>query len=293
VGTAIAISKATYKSAGTVVVARDDKYPDALAAGPLARHLHAPLLLSPKNATTSALRSEVKRLGAHTAYLIGDESALSAKVATGLRSAGIRTIKRLGGHSRFDTAALIAPKVGSSRSAYLARGIGSQGWADAVAVSGLAAATGRPLLLTRTGRLPDATLTELRKLEVTSVTIVGGPAAVSPHVENQLQAAGLKVDRLAGHNRYQTSAAIADASIGVEVGMHPSRPWLATGMAFPDALAAGPAVAADSGVLLLVKPHHLGVAGDWLHQHPAKRVLTVVGGKAAVSDAVAKAALSK
>jgi lysozyme len=290
VRTAVAVSHATYKSASTVVVARADLYPDALAAGPLAAKLHAPLLLSPPKASSTALTKEVHRLGAHTAYVIGDQSALSTKVDAGLRGAGVRTIHRIGGHDRFDTAALIAQKVGGKH-VYVARGSGEQGWVDAAAVSGLAAYTHRPLLLTRPGRLPGATSTELSRLGASAATIVGGHAAVSSHVEKQLQAHGRSVDRLSGTNRYKTSTAVADAA--VKKGMHAGTEWLATGEAFPDALSAGPAVAKDSAVLLLVKPHHLAAAGPWLSKHPGSRKLTVVGGKSAVAEAVAKAALQR
>jgi Tol biopolymer transport system component len=288
IGTAISVSRATFDSADTVVVARSDEYPDALTAGPLAEKLHAPLLLSPPDATTAELRAEVRRLGAHTAYLIGDEGALSAKVATGLGLAGVTTIHRIGGHDRFDTAAMIAKKVGGTH-VYLARGIGSQGWADAAAVSGLASYTKRPLLLARPGKLPDATSSSLDSLDAKAVTIIGGKKAVSPGVANRLRSNGRSVDRFAGHSRYGTSVAVADAAVAV--GMDPSRPWLATGSNFPDALAAGPAAASESGVLLLVKPHKIDAAGGWLSRHQGGRHLTAVGGPDVVGPKVTTAAI--
>ena len=72
VDTAVSVSRATFTTAPAIVVARDDLFPDALAAGPLAAKLHGPLLLSPPTGVTTALASEVKRLGARTAYLVGD-----------------------------------------------------------------------------------------------------------------------------------------------------------------------------------------------------------------------------
>ena len=89
VDTAVSVSRATFSTASTIVVARDDLFPDALAAGPLAAKLHGPLLLSPPTGVTTALATEVKRLGAKTAYLIGDTTALSANVEAGLRAAGV------------------------------------------------------------------------------------------------------------------------------------------------------------------------------------------------------------
>jgi dipeptidyl aminopeptidase/acylaminoacyl peptidase len=286
--TSISISRATFDHADSVVVARSDLYPDALAAGPLAAHFHAPLLLSKPGGTTAELRAEVRRLGAHTAYLIGDESALSKKVASGLRDAGVTTFHRIGGADRFDTAALIAMKFGGQH-VYLARGSGKHGWADAAAVSGLASHTGRPLLLTRPGRLSDATRSTMRVLGVNAVTIVGGHAAVSDGVAGQLRTNGRSVDRLYGHDRYATSRTVADAS--VEAGMTASRPWLATGSNFPDALSAGSAVAHDDGVLLLVRPHDVDEAGGWFAEHGGERHLTAVGGPGVVGPDVTTAVI--
>ncbi|HTC68972.1 MAG TPA: cell wall-binding repeat-containing protein, partial [Acidothermaceae bacterium] len=280
VDTAVSVSRATFTAASTIVVARDDLYPDALAAGPLAAKLHGPLLLSPPTAVTTALAAEVKRLGAKTAYLIGDTTALSANVETGLRAAGITTINRIGGTTRYDTARLIADKVGGT-SVYIARG---DDFADAASVAGLAAYQQRPILLTPPTSLAAATSAALTDLHATSATIVGGTSAVSQSVQAALASTGVTVSRVSGATRYGTSAAVA--GLALAAGMT-GAPWLADGANWPDALAAGPAVAAVKGNLLLVDPNTLNASPEthaWLMSHVPTTVVAL-GGPDVVSAA--------
>jgi hypothetical protein len=75
--------------------------------------------------------------------------------------------------------------------------------------------------------------------------------------------------------------------------------WLATGLNFPDALAAGPAVAASRGQLLLVDGHQVAgsqpVVDRIAATQPGIAVLRLVGGTGAISaevEAAVRAALA-
>jgi putative cell wall-binding protein len=94
------------------------------------------------------------------------------------------------------------------------------------------------------------------------------------------------VDRLAGADRYGTSAAVLAAA--EDAGADPAVTWAATGADFADALVAGSAAAAQGGVLALVD------GGD-IDRSPASRnaiaerasaieELVLAGGPAAVSE---------
>lgn len=241
VATAAALSADTFPAAATVVIARADGYADALAAAPLAATLQAPILLTDSGELRAEVRAEVERLGAAEAVLLGGDQALDGAIADALEELGL-TVRRVAGSDRFDTARLIGGQVGG-RSVYLARD-----WPDALAVSALAAAQRRPILLVESGRIPQATSEALEQLEVQEVTVVGGPATVEPQVVEALD--GLTVRRVAGEDRYATSLAVA--GLAVEAGQTLEDLTFATGRSFPDALAAGPAVAAGGGVLLLL-----------------------------------------
>ena len=58
------------------------------------------------------------------------------------------------------------------------------------------------------------------------------------------------MERLAGANRFATARVVA--TVATQYGADSGAVWVATGRSFPDALAAGAAVGATSGVLLLV-----------------------------------------
>ena len=286
--TSVSVSRVSHVRSDTVVVARGDQFSDALAAAPLAAKLQAPLLLTPPDRAPGSLLAEVRRLGASTAYLVGDASAVSAGVEAQLRAAGVSTVRRVAGVTRYDTAAAIARAVGATR-VYLASG---QDFADAAAVSALAAFLQRPVLLTDKDTVPTATQAAMTELGVTDVTIVGGAAVVSEKVAQQV-GQGRTTARLAGSDRYGTSARIADASLAA--GMTATRPWLTTGQAFPDALSAGPAAGAAGNVLLLVDPRRLEMSAatrDWLQLRAADRLSVIaVGGPDVVSPAVTVGAL--
>lgn len=288
VETAVSLSRASRARAAAVVVARADTFPDALAAAPLAASLEGPLLLSPSGAAPRAVTQEVARLGARTAYLVGDETALSAQVEADLRAAGVTDVRRIGGRTRYDTAVAIAEQLGGTQ-VYLASG---EQFPDAAAVSALAAVQRRPVLLTPAARLPAETTAAFERLRATAVTVVGGESAVSAAAAGQA-GRGRVLDRLAGADRYATSAAVARRAVAAGLGQ--DQVWLATGRAFADALAAGPAAAHGGDVLLLVDPLSLGrapAAQQWLAQtSAARRSVVAVGGPDVVSPGVVAAAL--
>ncbi len=298
VQTSVEISKGSFPTDGSgdvVVLATATNYPDALAGGPLARTLDAPLLLTAPTALSPDTRAEIERLGARTAVLLGGIGALSQAVEDELMTMGL-TIDRLAGANRFDTAKLISARVPST-TVYVTEGINvdpNRGWPDAVAVSGLASFERRPILLVAQDKAPQATLDALTALNATDVVVVGGEGAVSAATVAQLESTGATVIREAGASRFGTSVEIAERSMAA--GASTFDLWFATGLSFPDALAAGPAVAKANGILLLV--HGTRVTGgaevygflNGLEDDDVLRA-TFVGGPGALTDEVANALL--
>lgn len=282
--TSISLSRQK-QNASTVLIARSDLYPDALAAAPLAKKLGAPVLLSPTSGLTSAVKAEVKRLGATTAYVIGSTDALSAQVETDLRSAGVTTVNRIGGATRYETAAKIAELVGGTH-AFVARG---DDWPDAASVSQLAATLQQPILLTPKDSLDPNVTQVFDDLHITSATIVGGQAAVTSSVETALNDAGVTTTRLAGADRYATSIAVASQLPGAATDAGVT---LANGRNWPDAIAAG---ASATHPMVLVDPVTLAnspAAQAWL-QSRSTSLVVAVGGPQAVSPADAAEALTR
>jgi putative cell wall-binding protein len=108
-----------------------------------------------------------------------------------------------------------------------------------------------PILLTEPNTLNADTFAELQRLKATKVIIVGGTAAVSANVENQLKTMKISTTRIAGQDRYDTSVQVAKI-IGSGKGV-----FITTGSNFPDALSAAPLAAAQGMPILLVPPDNI------------------------------------
>ena len=255
--TAVAVSQDSAASGGAVVIARDDVYADSLAGGPLATRLDAPLLLSDRDALSPVTRTEVERLGAERAVLLGGTAALSPAVEQELDSMGV-AVDRVGGVNRFATAARIAAEVGTATGEVLVvegeHADPARGWPDAMAASALAAYRADPIVLVNRDRLPQETVDAITASGAERAAIVGGDAAVSPAVAEDLAArTGAEVRRIDGATRYATSEAVVAAS--VDAGMDASTLWFATGTDWRDALVAGPAAARAGQPLALLDGH--------------------------------------
>ena len=268
VETAVAVARAAFDRADTLVVARFDGYADALAGAALAGALGAPVVLSTPDALPFQVELEIRRLGVSRIVLLGDESALSTRLEEHARFL-VPEVERIGGPTRFATAALVAEHLPADH-AFVVQGASAdpaRGWPDAVAVAGLAGALAEPILPVERDRLPDETAHALTDGGIQRVTIVGGVDAVSQAVATAIAELGIAVERLAGATRYATSAAVAERAIAA--GLDPDATWAATGRDWPDTLAAGPAAAAAGGVLVLVDGHDL--AGSPESARPAGR----------------------
>lgn len=288
IATSVDLARDSYPDGtGTVVIAHAYGYADALAGGPLAAQLDAPVLLSDQAALPQQVADAVEALGATDAVLLGGTAALSDQVKRDLEALDVE-VARVGGKTRFHTAADIAAIVGGEE-VYVTEGWDEdpeRGWPDAVSVSPLASFQQRPILLVTTDELPDPTAAAL---DGRIATIVGGEAAVSSDVAAAIaDETGDPVGRIAGDTRFRTALAVN--RVARDAGMDPATSWIATGEQYPDALTAGPAIAARGGVLMLVATSGLensSAAADYVHEvNLVLEAFQVVGGEAAVPSEV-------
>ncbi|MBW8827108.1 MAG: cell wall-binding repeat-containing protein [Acidobacteria bacterium] len=283
-GTAVELSKALFPSgAPAAVVASGLVFPDALVGGPLAARVGGPVLLAQRDGVPGATASELTRLHPTTVYVVGGPSVISDATFLQLAAAlpGV-SIQRLSGDDRYATAAAVSALFPPGGAAYLANG---QAFPDALAGGAAAATAGSPLLLTRPEALPAPIASELARLAPPSGAVLGGTGAVGDVAFSQIAAKIPSIRRLAGPDRYFTAAAVAadQAPASTQV-------VLATGLDYPDALAAAPMAAKLRAPLLLTSPscsppatvQRLGDAG-WPD-------VTIVGGATAVSRSAGLAA---
>lgn len=188
---------------------------------------------------------------------------------------------RVSGSDRIETAAAVTATrfPGPVPTVYV-----TTAWAYADALGGGAAAAyvDAPILLTSAHELPQATRTELDRLQPAQVVILGGAGAVSPVVAAQIAASGSQVTRRSGPDRYATAAALSAATFPANVPVA----YIGTGEGFADALSGASAAAHLGGPLLLVRPGEIPdvVAAELRRLAPAR--ITVLGGHGAVSEAV-------
>ena len=199
---------------------------------------------------------------------------------------------RYAGADRFDTAALIASAIAEATpTAVLAR---ADDYPDALVGAYVASNDDSPILLTQTNSVPQRTLDALRTEGVQNVILLGGPAAISQAVQNQLTNEGYNVTRIQGPTRYHTAIAIAQAGDTVgSIGGQPTA-LVSSAVNFPDALSGAPLSFAGNFPSLLVPRNLSGpaVEGEYLDDTieamnglGIQRVF-VLGGPAAVDAAV-------
>lgn len=299
VATSVAISAERTEGAETVVIAPSGSPAEALVSAPLAAATDGPVLLNGAGGLEPAVASEVERLGASTAYVVGRPDQLAPAVEDALRSAGVQTVIRLAEPDVYALSVRVArtllPLTGRTDAPRVLIALGeaadpSRAWPDALCASAVAAHVRAPILLTRGTELPAPVAALLTELSPDLVQVVGGTAAIKDNVFAAAQAAAgpATMERLAGSSRYATSVAVAEA--GLAAGLDAPLVWVATGRAFPDALAAGPAAAREGAPLLLVDGAAPGGAPEseaWLSGEAARlATATIVGGTAAISPAV-------
>ena len=243
-------------SANTVIVATGENYPDALAASGLAGMYQAPIVLTSQASLTAEAKSEIARIGAKKAIIVGSEVAVSASVESSLSAMGVSP-KRLAGTTRIETALEIY-KAGSgwSKTAIVASG---SGFADALSISSYAYAKKMPIFLTDANKvLTKEVAAAIKAGGFTKIIIVGDDAVVSKQVETQLK--GYSITRLGGSDRYDTSFKIAQYL--VQNGMSANNMAVATGVNFPDALAGAALCGKNAAPILLVADN------DGAKKHP-------------------------
>jgi|GEM_PF-2297213 len=122
---------------------------------------------------------------------------------------------RLAGDNRFATAGEIAKRNGiTTEEVIIVRGDSVDGVpqvVDGLTASALAGARNAQILLVTKDRLPDTTEQIIKDLRAKRATIVGGTAAVSSSVEQDLKKMGLSTTRVQGSNRFETAAKVASA----------------------------------------------------------------------------------
>ena len=195
-------------------------------------------------------------------------------------------ITRLAGPNRIETAIAISRQAFplGADNAVLATG---SNFPDALCGVPLAQALSAPVLLSNATNLPESVVTELDRLNVEKVFVLGGEPAISAAVEADLRklkgprGVALKVERISGANRYETSAKIAD-ELAERRGV-PTDVIIASGESFPDALTVSPYAARRGWPVLLTPKERVHAATVAAVESYAPERIIIIGSDAAVT----------
>ncbi|MFK5645116.1 cell wall-binding repeat-containing protein [Ornithinimicrobium sp. LYQ121] len=278
--TAVAVSQHLYPAGADVVfVARGTDFPDALAGGPAAAYLDAPvLLISSATTVPNVVRAELARLAPREIIVLGGGQAVGTPATDVLGQ--YAPVSRLAGTDRYATAAAVASLWGTSASTvYVASG---RSYPDALAGGAAAAHQGAPVLLSTGTSLSAATADRLRTLNPSRVVVLGGEFAVPASVVDKIRQSvpGASLSRYAGTDRYGTAATVA-ANVWPQGS---TEAFYATGLNYADALAGVPAAAAHGAPLLLVKQGCAPATTQGATADLGVITQYVLGGSVAVAD---------
>ncbi|NLC52054.1 MAG: hypothetical protein GX764_07125 [Firmicutes bacterium] len=219
--TAVMNCRLAFRKSESVVVVPANNFSVAMAGVALAKALESPLLYAYEGVLPEITAAELERLGVKKVYLLENSDP-------------------------YDIAPLVAEHFGSADNAVLVRG---DDYADILAAASCAAMTKAPLLFVRPGELPSPTEKALRHLGVKRVTIIGGEAAVSSIVEEELVRQNIQVFRLGGKDRYETAIKVAEKHDSFNGSV-----FIARGDHFADAFSLAAAASQKSALNLLTNP---------------------------------------
>lgn len=281
--TAALIAQTGTEDNAGVFVASGELFPDALAVSAAAGAAPGPLLLTRGSAVPAATSDELLRRvaadGPQAVTVAGGSNVVRPTVISALTALAGTDTEVLAGPDRYATAATIAAAtVDEGATAYVVSGLV---YPDALTAATLAAPEDGSVLLTRPAALPAATISQLVAQKPGRIVVVGGPDSVSEDVLTSLGDFAPVVERIAGANRYETAAAVADSfDAGVDVL------YVATGENYPDALTVAALAGQQSAPVLLTTGSELSVAAAQAADRLEPDRIVVVGGTSSVSEQV-------
>lgn len=215
-------------------------------------------------------------------------------------TAGEVELERLEGATRFETAAAIATAAfDDADDVVVATG---EGFADALAGAALEGAATAPVLLVPSdlvdGSLPDVVTDAVSELGARTATLLGGPAAISPQVEAHLveHSSVIDTERIAGATRFETAARIAERTTAGQLPAGARQAFelegataafVATGLDWPDSMAASPGAYHGGHPILLTGPDELHAAAKRGLRAAGAEVAIILGGTGVVGPGVA------
>lgn len=288
--TSVEVSKWSSWSGDTVFLASGSRFPDALAAGPVAAAEGAHLLLTTRDSVPESVLKELRRLGPSEVVLVGDTNAISDAVSAQVARVTGAIVTRIAGPNRVQTSLALLDRLRETAPISEIWVVSGANFPDALVAGSVAGRVGGGIILDWHGSsaadIEQWRVQTMPYYQGIPVRIAGGSTTVSGYDAQIISWSGAaNVQRFAGSNRYETARVIHDA-------FTPNAPdatmVLTTGQNFPDALA-GSVYSAIRGVPLYLTPTHChdAVAAMLRGERDERGIQTVIGlgGVPSLSDA--------
>ena len=193
-------------------------------------------------------------------------------------------IQRLSGDNRYETSVEVSEKnFKSVDTVVLASG---QNIADALVASSYADIEEAPILLTNKNSISDEVLDEIERLKADKVVIVGGQSSISSSVESRLKKEDIKVTRISGRDRIDTSDKLSQEVS--RLSKKSSQAILVNGYKNIDALSVSSLATKEDLPILLNGRNTLNMSvKNRLKQMNVKKVY-IIGGNNSISSDVEK-----
>lgn len=188
--------------------------------------------------------------------------------------------EKLIGTTRYETAIEISKKGWDSSDSVVL--VNSNAISDALSATPFAKQKDAPILLTEKESLNKQTKEELKRLNIKKAYLIGGEAAISKKIVNELKEMNIVVERISGDDRYETSLKIANQLSNI------SQIFVANGVnGLADAVSIAPVAASNNIPILLSSPSE-GMDGykEFIEKNKISKSY-VIGGNKSISDNVA------
>ena len=195
-------------------------------------------------------------------------------------------VNLVAGEDRFTTAVEVSKQlVGENETANAVVLVGEDAIVDGLAAAPLAKKVGAPILLTKANQLPEATEKEMLRvlgnnLSNKTVYLVGGEARISKELEAKIAKLGVKVERLAGDTRFETSLKIAEK---VTSGATVDTAFVVGGNGEADAMSISAYAAKEEAPIVVVDKNE--VSEEAMELLEGKNI-EIIGGTGVVSEEV-------
>ncbi len=191
-------------------------------------------------------------------------------------------VERISGNDRINTAIEVSKKLFKEKANKIVLA-NQNNFSDVLTAAPYAKASNASLLYISSNEINKDVMSEIARLKTKEIVIIGGNKSVNAGLEKALKENKFNVKRIAGADRYETSAKIA-----LELTQKPTDALeIASGENFADALSLNNAAQKDYAPILLVRKDVISKSVEDVIKSSNATMVNIAGGKNSVSEKVA------